>query len=187
VKRNAIVARAAVKALGQLPAGRFTGLLAMLDEQIGKLDGAVARAAEENPQSKLLLTQPGVGPNTALAFVLTLGDVRRFPRGKQVASYLGLIPREESSGGRQKLGAITKQGIVCCARCWWKRRRLQCVMIRSFAGSICIAATASPRVWRRCSGAQVSRTTLLDAAHANRVSRDRSHREQLGLPLVGAS
>ena len=56
------------------------------------------------------MTQPGVGPNTALAYVLTIGDVRRFRRGKQVASYLGLIPREESSGGRQKLGAITKQG-----------------------------------------------------------------------------
>src|SRR5271156_4049767 len=39
-----------------------------------------------------------------------LGDVSRFPRGKQVASYLGLIPREHSSGGRQKLGVITKQG-----------------------------------------------------------------------------
>ena len=58
------------------------GLLTMLDEQIGKLDGAVQHAAEENPQSKLLMTQPGVGPNTALAFVLTLGDVGRFPRGK---------------------------------------------------------------------------------------------------------
>src|SRR5438034_5168989 len=55
-------------------------------------------------------TQHGVGPITALAYVLTLGDVSRFPRGKQVASYLGLIPREHSSGGRQKLGAITKQG-----------------------------------------------------------------------------
>src|SRR5437667_4133641 len=39
-----------------------------------------------------------------------MGDVSRFPRGKQVASYLGLIPREHSSGGRQKLGAITKPG-----------------------------------------------------------------------------
>ena len=86
------------------------GLLGMLDEQIGKLDGAVKAAAEESRQAKLLMTQPGVGPNTALAFVLTLGDVGRFRRGKQVASYLGLIPREESSGGRQKLGAITKQG-----------------------------------------------------------------------------
>jgi transposase len=86
------------------------GRLAMLDQQIGQLDTAVAQAAEENPQSKLLMTQPGVGPNTALAYVLTMGDVSRFGRGKQVASYLGLIPREESSGGRQKLGAITKQG-----------------------------------------------------------------------------
>jgi transposase len=86
------------------------GLLGMLNEQIGKLDGAVQKAAEENAQAKLLMTQPGVGPNTALAFVLTIGDVSRFRRGKQVASYLGLIPREESSGGRQKLGAITKQG-----------------------------------------------------------------------------
>ena len=85
-------------------------LLAMLNQQIDKLDSAVLQAAEENPQSKLLMTQPGVGPNTALAFVLTVGDVSRFRRGKQVASYLGLIPREESSGGRQRLGAITKQG-----------------------------------------------------------------------------
>ena len=56
------------------------------------------------------MTQPGVGPITSLAFVLTIGDVGRFPRGKQVASYLGLIPREHSSGGRQQLGAISKQG-----------------------------------------------------------------------------
>src|SRR5580704_3716090 len=86
------------------------GLLEMLHQQIGKLDTAVQTAAEENPQAKLLMTQPGVGPNTALAYVLTIGDVSRFRRGKQIASYLGLIPREESSGGRQKLGAITKQG-----------------------------------------------------------------------------
>lgn len=86
------------------------GLLAMLNQQVDALDLAVQKAAEENPQAKLLMTQPGVGPNTALAFVLTIGDVSRFPRGKQIASYLGLIPREESSGGRQKLGAITKQG-----------------------------------------------------------------------------
>ncbi len=86
------------------------GLLQMLNEQVGALDRAVQKAAEENVQARLLMTQPGVGPNTALAFVLTIGDVTRFQRGKQVASYLGLIPREESSGGRQKLGAITKQG-----------------------------------------------------------------------------
>src|SRR3989441_3731703 len=86
------------------------GLLAMVGQQVGQLDTAVAQAAEGDPQSKLLMTKPGRGPDTALAYVLTMGDVSRFGRGKQVASYLGLIPREESSGGRQKLGAITKQG-----------------------------------------------------------------------------
>jgi len=68
----------------------------MLNEQIGKLDQAVQRAAEQHASARLLMTQPGVGPNTALAYVLTIGDVSRFARGKQVASYLGLIPREAS-------------------------------------------------------------------------------------------
>ena len=85
-------------------------LLVFLDAQIAPLDRAAQQAAEQNPQARLLLTQPGVGPITALAFVLTIGDVTRFARGKQVASYVGLIPREHSSGGRQRLGAISKQG-----------------------------------------------------------------------------
>ena len=85
-------------------------LLAYLDKQIAPLDRAAQQAAEHDGQARLLLSQPGVGPITALAFVLTLGEVSRFPRGKQVASYLGLIPREHSSGGRQRLGAISKQG-----------------------------------------------------------------------------
>ncbi|HET6175812.1 MAG TPA: IS110 family transposase [Candidatus Sulfotelmatobacter sp.] len=85
-------------------------LLAMLDEQVALLDEAVKKAAGENEKARLLMTQPGVGPVTSLAFVLTMGDVTRFPRGKQVASYLGLIPREYSSGGHQRLGSIIKQG-----------------------------------------------------------------------------
>lgn len=85
-------------------------LLKELDGQIGELDKAVEGAAEEHPQARLLMTQPGVGKITALAFVVTIGEVRRFATSGQVASYLGLIPREHSSGGKQKLGAITKQG-----------------------------------------------------------------------------
>src|SRR5258707_15805898 len=56
------------------------------------------------------MQQPGVGPIVSLAFVLTLGTAKRFPRGKQVASYLGLNPAEHSSGGKQRLGHISKQG-----------------------------------------------------------------------------
>jgi transposase len=85
-------------------------LRSMLNEQVAALDEAVKHVAEENERARLLMTQPGVGPITSMAFVLTMGDVSRFPRGKQVASYLGLIPREYSSGGHQRFGSISKQG-----------------------------------------------------------------------------
>jgi len=85
-------------------------LLAELDRQVGELDTAATLAAEEHPQARLLMTQPGVGPITSLAFVLTIGDVSRFKHSGQVASYVGLIPREHSSGGHQRLGSISKQG-----------------------------------------------------------------------------
>jgi len=106
------------KQLESLPLTGWTGqrrqdLLQMLDElegKIGKLDEAVKEEAAQYEDTALLQTQPGVGPITALAFVLTLGPVERFGRSKQVASYLGLIPAEHSSGGRQKLLGISKQG-----------------------------------------------------------------------------
>ena len=56
------------------------------------------------------MTHPGIGPVNALAFVLTIGPVTRFQRSKQIASYLGLNPSEHSSGGKRRLGAISKQG-----------------------------------------------------------------------------
>jgi transposase len=85
-------------------------LLKKLDQQILVLDQAVKKAAEENEKARLLMTQPGVGPITSLAFVLTIGEATRFRRGKQVASYLGLIPSEYSSGSKRRLGSISKQG-----------------------------------------------------------------------------
>ena len=94
-------------------ARRRTDLLALLDEldeQIRPLDKAVCEAAGDNREARLLMTHPGVGPIVSLAYVLVIGDWRRFPRGKQVGSYLGLIPAEESSGGKRRLGHISKQG-----------------------------------------------------------------------------
>jgi len=81
-----------------------------LDERIAPLDEALREAAEADPGARLLMTHPGVGPMVSMAFVLTIGDWRRFPRGKHVASYLGLIPSEESSGERRRLGGVSKQG-----------------------------------------------------------------------------
>ena len=85
-------------------------LLKQLNCQIETLDRAVEQAACQHPQAQLLMSQPGVGPVTALAFVLTIGDVTRFAGSKQLSSYLGLVPSEHSSGSKRRLGAITKQG-----------------------------------------------------------------------------
>jgi transposase len=100
-------------ALGPWASYRRQELLRMLDEldrSLQQLDDAVQQQAEQNPEAVQLMTHPGVGPVTSLAFVLTIGPVERFQRSKQVASYLGLNPREHSSGGRQRLGSISKQG-----------------------------------------------------------------------------
>jgi transposase len=104
--------------LEQLPllpyaAQRRQKLLAELDAgeaEIGELDRRVAEEARQRPEAVRLMTHPGVGPVTALAMVLTLGPAERFESAKQVGSYFGLIPSEESSGGKQRLGRISKQG-----------------------------------------------------------------------------
>lgn len=110
--------QAGQKMLRELPlegwaAQRRHDLLQLLEElnpQIAKLEDEVERAAQQDARAQLLRTQPGVGPITALAYAITMGDVTRFQRGKQVASYLGLIPTERSSSKRRRLGSISKQG-----------------------------------------------------------------------------
>ena len=88
-------------------AQRREELLLLLDDlgpRIGKLDQAVREAAEKDRVAQRLQTHPGVGPITALAYSLTLGEIGRFAHSRQVVSYLGLNPAEHSSGGRQRLG-----------------------------------------------------------------------------------
>jgi transposase len=85
-------------------------LVDRLTPTIAELSHAIEQEVEKCPAAQRLRTHPGVGSLTALAFVLIIGDVNRFRCGKQVASYLGLVPLEESSGNRRRLGHITKQG-----------------------------------------------------------------------------
>src|SRR6202140_2152832 len=85
-------------------------LLDRLNPTIAELSQAVEQEAEKCPETQRLMTHPGVGPLTALAFVLIIGQAERFQCGKQIASYLGLVPLEDSSGNRRRLGHITKQG-----------------------------------------------------------------------------
>ena len=125
---------------------RRKDLLELLDRMnptIEELTRAVAQEARKRPEVQRLVTHPGVGPLTALAFVLIIGTPERFPCGKQIGSYVGLIPEEDSSAGHQRLGHITKQGssllrfllveaAQAAARCDadWRRRYLHLALRR---------------------------------------------------------
>ena len=85
-------------------------LLDRLNPTIAELSQAIEQEAEKFLEARRLMTHPGVGPLTALAFVLIIGRAERFQCGKQIAAYLGLVPLEDSSGNRRRLGHITKQG-----------------------------------------------------------------------------
>ncbi len=92
---------------------RRKDLLELLDRvnpTIEELTAAVEQEASKWPDVLRLMTHPGVGPLTALAFVLIIGTAGRFRRGKQIGSYVGLIPSENSSAGHQRLSHISKQG-----------------------------------------------------------------------------
>jgi transposase len=107
--------RAELEQLPLLPyaAERRKRLLEALDgleAELVELNRRVDEEVRKRPEAMRLTTHPGVGPVTALAMVLTLGPAERFPSGKDVGSYFGLIPREDSSGGKQRLGKISKQG-----------------------------------------------------------------------------
>jgi len=125
---------------------RRQDLLELLDQMtptIEGLTGAVEREAKKRPEVLRLMTHPGVGPLTALAFVLIIGTPERFKCGKKIGSYVGLTPSEDSSAGHQRLGHISKQGssllrfllgeaAQAAARCDsdWRRRYMHLAMRR---------------------------------------------------------
>ena len=130
-------------------------LLDQVDATIAELTAAIEQEAEKRPEVVRLMTHPGVGALTALAFVLIIGTPERFARSKQLSSYLGLVPTEESSGERRHLGHISKQGstllrflLVAAAQVAarsdpdWKRRYLHLALRRERA----IAKVAMARV-----------------------------------------
>ena len=85
-------------------------LYTQLDKRIQQLDKQVETEARQRPQARRLLTHPGVGPVTALATEVFLAAPHRFAGAHQVASYIGMIPCEHSSGKRQRLGKLSKEG-----------------------------------------------------------------------------
>jgi transposase len=109
-------------------------LLDRMNPSIGELTAAIEREARKWPEVLRLMTHPGVGPITALAFVLIIGDPERFQCGKQIGSYVGLIPCEDSSANKQRLGHITKQGSS---------------LLRFLLGEAALAAARWDADWRR--------------------------------------
>ncbi len=96
---------------------------AELDRRILAIDEELAAEAKANEACRRLLEVPGIGPQTATALVAAVGNGKAFDRGRDLAAWLGLTPRERSSGGKQKIGPISKSGnryirtlLVHCAR-----------------------------------------------------------------------
>jgi transposase len=85
-------------------------LLDRLNPTIAELTQVIEQEVKKYPAAQRLMTHPGVGALTALAFVLIIGEAERFECGKQIAAYVGLVPEEDSSGESRRLGHISKQG-----------------------------------------------------------------------------
>jgi transposase len=118
----------------------LVALLRPLNTAIAAADACVGRRLGADPVARRLATTPGVGPVTAVAFRATLDDVGRFARPGQVAAYLGLVPREHSSGERQRRGAVTKAGnarvrwvLVQAAWGIWRDRHAASLPLRTWA------------------------------------------------------
>ncbi|OSM01803.1 IS110 family transposase [Magnetofaba australis] len=84
--------------------------LAHLDERIGKYEREIEALAKAEPQCRLLMTIPGVGPITATALLASVGDVRAFKNGRELSAWIGLVPNQHSTGGKAWLTGISKRG-----------------------------------------------------------------------------
>jgi transposase len=114
--KAATVRREALHQLEDLPGwantviGDLLSEVARLDERIAQYDRHIAQIAKESAPAKQLMQLPGVGPTTATALVAMIGRGQEFKCGRQLFAWLALVPGQYSSGGKQRLGRITKAG-----------------------------------------------------------------------------
>ncbi len=90
--------------------GRLLDHFKELHRQVDELGTEIALWHQDNPASKKLAAIPGIGPITASAIAASVGDARNFKNGRQLAAWLGLVPRQHSSGGKPTLLGISKRG-----------------------------------------------------------------------------
>jgi transposase len=91
--------------------------LAHLEAEIDKLDGEIARRAKENEVARRLMTVPGIGPLIATAIAVLAPPPETFRKARDFAAWLGLVPRQHSTGGKQRLGATTRWASAPCDGC----------------------------------------------------------------------
>ncbi len=86
------------------------GELRMLDQRTARQDAKIKQIYAHHPLCQRLAKIPGIGPLTATALVAAVGNGKTFKNGRQMAAWLGLVPRQRASGGKQRLGGISKRG-----------------------------------------------------------------------------
>jgi transposase len=118
-------------------------VLELLNEELERTDGRVTDLAQQDPDIGRLMTVPGVGPVVATAFVAALDDVSRFRTAGQVTSYLGLVPREYSSGERCRRGRILRSAqpraqslLVQAAWCLWRSKQPGAAALRAWTDAL---------------------------------------------------
>ena len=137
--------------------------LTHLETEIGKLDAEIARRAKENELARRLMTIPGIGPLIATAIAVLAPPPETFRKARDFAAWLGLTPRQHSTGGKQRLGATTKMGERSL-------RRLLIIGANSVIIKRHVHAAARPGTWL---GGLLTRKPpmLVRVALANKMAR----------------
>ena len=137
--------------------------LAHLEAEIGKLDAEIGRRAKENDVARRLMTIPGIGPLIATAIAVLAPPPETFRKARDFAAWLGLVPRQHSTGGKQRLGATTRMGERSL-------RRLLIIGANSVIIKRHVHAAAKPGTWL---GGMLTRKPpmLVRVALANKMAR----------------
>jgi transposase len=134
--------------------------VAQLEERIAQLERDLREVVQQSPACQLLLSIPGVGLLTATALVAAVGsDLQQFRNGRQLAAWMGLTPREHSSGSTRRLGHITRAG----------DRYLRTLLTHG-ARSVLQAAARTQSAGRECTGLKAWALAVRDRTNQNKAT-----------------